>query len=426
MILKRYYILILFFCITFPPLFCESSQTYEMDLFMNMIRLTKGEWIFGYSGSADIKFKSKGEKKVKGEIDLELFSPDLLSLKSGTSLAALQVKKMYIKANFILNKEKSHVLKWTIGKTRLSWGEGFVFNSGDILFGSLSPYLDFTENKLRDDSAWLTALNFQLAPFVFLEFVAMPPKMDLGHYLELSLPGTDESESAQLLSDYELPHISQSSIGTRLYAEIGKNRYLKLETGYMYMGESKVVVAEVLDKAMHRIYFGLEGNRFFNWQITSSVSFPVENIDTSWDLVGQLWSISGGLSYIHSLNSESSISFRLESLWVPFGFWSNPTTVEKMAEPGRGLGVLLYPELAYSPINSLNLVVRSMISPIDASGQFSFGIDWNVYQGLNILLFSNFNGGNENSTFAWDRGEESIFNASSTGFSIMTGMRYKF
>jgi len=421
----RYLFFTLFFFLL-STLWAESKQSYEIDLFMNMVRLTKGEWIFGYSGSADIKFKSTGDRKVKGEIDLELFSPDLLSLKSGGTIAALEVKKIFIKANFILNEEGSQILKWTIGKTRLSWGEGSVFNSGDILFGSLSPYLDYTESELRDQTAWLTALNFQLAPFVFVEFVALPPDMDLSHLLELSPPSTDEAAAATLLADYKLPLISQSSVGARLYAELGEERTVKLETGYLYQGESKVAVKELLDIPMHRIYFGLEGNRYFNWQITSSVSFPVNDISDSWELVGELWSLSAGLSYIHSISSDSRISFRLESLWVPFGFWKNPTVAEKSARSGKGVGVMLYPEIAYSPISSLNLVVRSMISPVDVSGQFSFGVDWNIYQGLNILLFGNFNGGSADSTFSWDRGESSIFYAGSTGFSIMMGMRYIF
>lgn len=419
-------LLILMLAIVPCSIFADSSTTYDMSLFLNLVRLTKGEWIFGYNGDINLKFKSKGERNVKGEIDLELFSPDLLSLQSGTALAAVSLKKAFIKANFMLNADKSQILRWTIGKTRLSWGEGAVFNAGDVLFGSVSPYLDFTESELRNETAWMTALNFQLSPFIFLEMVVLPPEMDLSTYLELSLPGIDELESAQLLSEYELPGIEKSSLGMRLYAELGEERTVKLETGYLYSGEARTAVIPVFEQAMHRIYFGLEGNRFFNWQITSSVSFPVEDITSQWELVGQMWNISAGVSYIHSISSDSSLSFRLETLWTPFGFWNTPDQTTQIESPGRGLALMLYPEISYSPISTLNLFVRSMISPIDASAMFSMGVDWNVYKGLNIMAFANFNGGDEKATFAWDRGEAGAMASSSTGFSMMTGMRYRF
>lgn len=403
-----------------------SSAVYQLDLFMNMARLAKGEWIFGYTGEADMKFRSKGERNVKGEINLEVFSPDLLSLQTGTSIAAVGLKKAYIKANFVLNEEKSHMLRWTLGKTRLSWGEGFVFNAGDILFGSFSPYLDFTETELRDETAWLTALNFQLSPFVFLELTALPPEVDLSSYFELSLPGTGAEEQAELLATLDLPGIENSSVGGRVYAELGKDRTVKLETGYLYSGQSRTAVPEVLDQPMHRIYFGLEGNKHFNWQLTSSASFPVNDIENQWDLTSRLWQISAGLSHIHSINSDSSISFRLETLWVPYGFWGNPTVVERVSSPERALGLLIYPEFTYSPMSSLMLFLRSVISPIDASAQVSVGADWNVYKGLNLMLFLNFNGGAGDRTFAWERGDAGLLQAGSTGFSSLIGMRYKF
>lgn len=46
-------------------------------------------------------------------------------------VVAIEVPRAYVKLRFPW-------MRVTLGKTRLSWGQGLPFNAGDLIFGSMS------------------------------------------------------------------------------------------------------------------------------------------------------------------------------------------------------------------------------------------------------------------------------------------------
>ena len=110
-------------------------------------------------GSAGMSFMSRGSRDVKGEIALDF------SEAGGMLTPVLQ--KLYIRPYF-------GDVKVSIGKTRTTWGAGFAFNAGDIIFGSDSVSFDTTSDDPRSETAWLTNAEIPLGDFSFLELIVLP------------------------------------------------------------------------------------------------------------------------------------------------------------------------------------------------------------------------------------------------------------
>ena len=109
-----------------------------------------------------------------------------------------------------------------------------------------------------------------------------------------------------------------------------------------------------------------------------------------------------------------SLSLRIEGLVRPMGSWqpiSHPETEEEQ------YGILLYPEATFSPSRSVSILLRSLVSPVDASASFVTGFDWNVYQGFHLLAFCILQAGEAEDLFSWEK---------PGGFSTMIGFRHIF
>ena len=369
--------------------FAEGLLTMDLSL-MNTILKTRDAsenpyWAYGTSGEADLSFKSSGTSNVKGEVVFKILSTG--------QLAALSLDKAYVKARF-------PDFRLTAGKTRLSWGDGFVFNSGDVLFGSTSPYVDLTANEVRSDTTWLASANFPLGSFSFLEGVILTPPV------------------SSSLTGIALGDVKGVSSGIRLYATLGT---LKMESGYVFKGE------QTSQSSYHQAYLGFQGNIGPDWYAAGSFALPGPgNTAAASELFEESLNMSFGLFHMYQIDRVRSITMRLEGLIMPFQAWKEQEGFTSATRPLYG--VLLYPEIAYIPSDTVNFSLRSIFSPIEMSAQMTAAAAWNVFQGFSLIGYISANIGDPTDTFAWSKDEElwDVTKDSIDGIAASVGVQYRY
>lgn len=371
-------------------LLAETQLLSNLE-FYNTVFRGEDEWHFAPSGKAALSFRSAKNSNVQGHTEIEFFPLDLYG-NATAAVPILNVKRAYVRTRF-------PGFRMTLGKTRLAWGQGSVFNAGDIVFGSLNPVLDLTQTDLRSETAWLTSFNVPLGNFAFLEGVILPPAIEYDIADGITMEGLDKT-----------------SIGARGYFIAAG---IKFEGGYLYKGQKKVDG----DALGHRPYISLQGNIGPDWYLSSSLAIPTEQqkseamVSGDWE---DSWILSLGFFHMQEINRNNTLNLRLETLFLPYQNWENQNMRDTI------YGLYLYPEISWTTGSGTYYSVQSVISPLDASAQITAGGGWNIYQGLFLVAYATFLTGDENATFAWDRSgvwtETDIIN----GMSFMTGLRYKF
>ncbi|MBN2658780.1 MAG: hypothetical protein JXR86_17130 [Spirochaetales bacterium] len=391
-----------------PILPAETDITIDMTLYNTVMRsreidLTNplvpiaGEkyWAFGMAGTGALSIQSAGNANVRADLAVDFTYPDF----SGIPVITLQ--KSYVKAKF-------PSFRLTVGKTRLGWGDGFVFNSGDVVFGSISPDVNLVGAEVRTETAWLTSVNFPLGRFSFLEFLVKAPDMKYSGATPVGMG-----------------KVRDLGAGGRIYTKLGN---LKVEMGYYFDGadltDYDIKVTDAVEaltlKAFQRPYISLQGNLGADFYLNSSVAAPVDAVDDMVDIIKDTWNISFGLFHMAEVGYGNSLTFRIESVFLPFMEWS-----EKPGGNGN-YAVLLYPEIAFAYGQNLNFSVRSLFSPIDLSAMITGGFSWNVFEGFNLLGYGNFYIGDGNDTFSWDKDDALWIPGSDIvdGVSVMLGLQY--
>jgi hypothetical protein len=321
------------------PLFCAENPVISLDILPAVSYNAQTDaWTQAMFSSGTLSFKSQNSGNVRGEVALSYSS------YATYNSADDAIEKAYLKAKF-------PSFRLTMGKTRLAWGDGALFNAADILFGSSSTVVDLTQSELRSDTKWLVAANIPLDSFSFVELVTMPSTGD---------------------------DLSDISLGGRVYTTLGS---LKLETGYARIHETTT--------NMHKGYISLQGNVGADWNLSSSVGIS-EAEDLEWD-------ITGGLFYIKYLQGDKALTLRLEFLTRPFGTWQWGPVTDDDSCP-----LLLYPEITYAASSSVTLSLRSIISPFDLSAMTTFATSWNVFEGFSLIGYLNANTGGSADLFKWD------------------------
>jgi len=380
-----------------PFLNAENIISIDMELYNTVMRTrdaVSGQyWAYGITGKGALTFNSTGNRNVRAGLAIDFNYPDI----SGMPVITLQ--KAYVKARFPL-------FRLTVGKTRLGWGDGFVFNSGDVIFGSTSPFVNLIGSEIRTDTAWLTSLNFPLGRFSFIEGLITAPDMLLSGSTPVGM-GRAEDLGA----------------GLRLYTKVAG---IKVETGYYFDGTDNTAydinhtnATESLSiEAFHRPYVSFQGNFGPDFYLNSSVAIPGSNGSDIEAIVKDTFNISFGLFHVQEVGYDDSISFRLESVILPFLNW-------RESDGAAGTyAMLIYPEIAYAIGQNISISLRSIVSPIDLSAQFTAGFSWNIFEGFNLLTYATINGGDGDDTFSWSRdswipGVDVI-----DGFSFMAGVNY--
>ena len=302
-----------------------QNPVVEMNL-LTGLTYTPSTKQWGNALIPDLKltFSSENSGNVRGEVSL------------GTPAVAAPTIDDFIRKAFLRARFPSFRL--TAGKTRLSWGDGMLFNAADILYGSSSVSVDLTQAELRSKTDWMISVNYPLGFFSFAEAVFLP-----------SMTGKAQD----------------MGVGGRFYTNVGET---KVEGGYL----TKVETTRV-----HKLYTSLQGNIGPDWHLASSITIDQSNPSAS--DIQKSWMISGGLFHMQYLDGDRNLSLRLEMLSRPFGTWK----FESQSEASCAL--LLYPEVVYSPTNTLSFSLRAILSPLDPSTLLSAGASWSVFEGFRLV-----------------------------------------
>jgi len=314
-------------------------------------------------GKTALSFDSRGNPDVRAGLELDSIVSDSVTP---------DVKRAFIKARF-------PGFRVTIGKTRESWGEGFLFNAGDVIFGSMDPVTDLSQTILRDETAWLLDLYVPLGQF--------------SHVEALVLPYAPDSSGTALLNP-----VDEMRCGGRIVTKLWD---IKLEGGYLFEA----------DRHIHQPYISLQGNLYFDLQLSASMEIPNEN-PTEEDLE-RGFAVSFGLFRIFSTEEAGTWTVRLEGALRPFASWHE----EAHPDETTHYGLLLYPEIDYAPDDFLTFQLRSIISPLDGSALISLGLTYTIYQGLSVLGTVAVQVGDTNDVFGWDREGD---------VALLLGMEYIF
>jgi hypothetical protein len=296
---------------------------------------------------ASLNLDSVGNENVKGYFQLDTWIADSTDF---------DIPRAYLKVR----------LPWfrlTLGKTRLSWGDGFVFNAGDVLFGSLGAISgDPSGETLRDETGWLAAAYLPVGPFSFLEAVVAP----------YDLTPSDETSETDPGSPGDPISLDELSGGLRGAFKFGRTT---LEAGYFASGPD----------GEHRPYVSLHGHLLLDWNLSASMAVPM--VRPPWGQWDQWLAISAGAFGLVNLGAGGSLSFRLEAAVRPGAAWKEETGVAAAAgeEDAPVYGLLLFPEISFSPSDTVSLQLRCFISPVDLSALSVASVRWNIYQGLDIF-----------------------------------------
>lgn len=321
-----------------------------------------GNLVFGLLAKGDLTFTAIANSNVKAVTEI-------LGYWSGSLFTnpADLLKRLYVKVDF-------GGLTALVGKARVTWGEGFVFNAGDVVFGSLTPLTNLTQSQLRDQTDWLADLTLYLGSMTYVEGIFLP-------YSPLSPAGLPYTDVYHLRG------------GGRFVTDLGG---LKIETGYLFKA----------DEAIHHPYLSLHGSLFFDFDLSAALKIPA--VDYTDDKLKRGLELSAGLFRMFQFDDGGVLTIRLEAAVRPFGLW------EKAAVPSDPAlyGLLLYPEITYSPGSDVSIQLRAMINPIDGSGMASAGLSFGIYQGFTLVCFaSGMWGDGSDTVFSFDRPGDLAFSA---------------
>lgn len=357
----------------------ESLVTLDMKLLQAVGRF-HGEdaWYHSGAGTVDLSLKSTGNRDVKGELSL-IYTP--LEAVAAYGAPAVNVSRWSLDKASI--KVQFPSLRLTMGKTRIGWGEGYVFNSGDVLYGSLSPTVDLTADETRSDTAWLTLVRWSPGR-TYLEAVIMAPALDM----------TDPSAPRG-------GALWDTSAGLRLVTRVLD---LDVELGYLAKGEIKTPG----DREGHRPYLTFHGYGAVDYYGAASMALPFEGADWEGN-VKETANISFGAFRQFGLGYNGTLSVRLEALVYPWQEWEETTL-----GANQSYGVYLYPELVFTIGQGISLPVMAVVSPVEQSAQLTAGFNAKVYQGFSFLTYLNAGLGEDSDSFP------------SGDLSLMAGMRFQF
>lgn len=362
------------------PLAAESSTSIELDLY-NVLLMNPDpddlEFRYLAGGEGSINFEARGNRNVRGELSI---SADL-----GLSYT-LSVDTAYIRTRL-------GSLRLTAGKTRISWGEGAVFNAADVIMGSTDLNVDLTSVEYRSETDWLNALYLPLGRFAFIEAIVLPPMPDMQAYTDyISGLGGDP-----------FPPLSDTGLGARSSFTFERFLGIKLETGYFYTGTADT----------HTGYVSLQGGTGLNWHLGSSLEMNSDSFQGGADAFFQGLTASGGLYSLNDISPRVSMNVRMEALYDYSGEFIEVESPDPAAAPEYG--IYGYFDFSLGIDSNLNLYLRSILSPVDGSALVIFGNTFNIYQGF--TFYTNISGsfGEAGDTYA---------NRQMGGYGLVSGIRY--
>lgn len=327
----------------------DAAVGVKLRILESVSRVAAKEWALLTLGTARVS-ASAATQTVKAEIAVDALLGDGIVPSVARASVAVRFPRFRL----------------TLGRARLSWGEGIAFNAADLLYGGSSTGgLDLTADSLRDDAAWMGAVTVPLGRFSFLEAVVLPPPLDVVSLLQNPLA--------------PLPAPEDLAAGGRF---VGKVAGIKTEAAYLYRGKT----------SSHSLATSLQAHLLVDWHLSASMD-PLD---------AQSLRLSAGLFHLQRLGQRASLSLRLEALVAPTCSWLE---VEPSALPGPApvYGILLYPELSFALGQALSVTSRALVSPVDGSALLAPAVALSLHKGLTFLATAAFAIGDDTDTWSPDR-----------------------
>ncbi|NCC11993.1 MAG: hypothetical protein EOM32_01330 [Spirochaetia bacterium] len=340
MVGKRTLLLLLVPAFLLTPLLAAVVPVVDMSLLGGVSYKPSTETVHQAMGmDLKISLPSPNSGNIRGEVVLKASYPD-----SSPTLEEV-IHKAYLRARF-------PSFRLTAGKTRLSWGDGMLFNAGDVLYGSASTSVNLMQATLRETTGWMASLNYPLGFFSFAEAILIPSTTT---------------------------RIEDVGFGFRFYTNVGET---KVEAGYATTDASG---------RTHKPYVSLQGNIGPDWYLSSSVILDQELSASSSDFL-----VTGGLFHSLYFTGDRTMTLRLEFLSRPLESWAFK------GQEDATCTLLLYPELAYSPSTSLSLSLRTILSPLDLSMNTTVSASWSVFEGFSLVGYLSAPFGQSSDLFNWE------------------------
>lgn len=206
-------------------------------------------------------FDQANTDDVKASIQVSLDNENMLTLD-----------RAYIKTRFPWIVEDTS-LRFTAGKAPLSWGKGFVFNSGDPVFGATPPMTTISNSSYRNAADLMGVLYLPLSGFSFAEF--------------LYLPAIEKKANRA---------------GGRIYVTPNLALLQSVEAGYLFT-----------EGAEYNFYSALDGSLFFDYYASASASASA----AAFQKENRVLSVSFGLFRIFRFIPDIPVSLRAEGLVYP-------------------------------------------------------------------------------------------------------------
>ena len=268
-------------------------------------------------GNALVTLSSSGYKNIKTDIAVNAG----FSSTEATPTASLD--RITIKAKF-------PSFRLLMGKTRLDWGEGELFNAGNVLFEDATKSAPIINDALVLQRKWLTSITYPLSSFSFIEGA-------------LIVPTTNKAADVKG--------------GLRYY---NSERDIKIETG----------AAANQDKVTP--YVSISGSIGIESALSASISIPFDGDE---ETRNESLTFSASVFHIFSFLNQDTLSLRGEALYTPFtASW-----------------LFFYPSVQYQFSNGISLSLKSIVSILNESASISGGLGWNIFEGLVMSSYINTN-----------------------------------
>jgi hypothetical protein len=333
----------------------EVRTTVRIDA-TNSLIFGAAEPLSAGLATAELDLEALGNRDVRSRFQLRstlLENAPAATASNPTAATVITVPRAEIRWRMDAG---ASTVRFTVGRTRLTWGDGQLYNAGDVINGVRPSNTDLTATTLRDETQWLTVAYLPLGRFSFLEAVALFPMSRVGGVDETG--GDDPDIATPTLAGSIAPsRAAETAGGGRIQGQIGG---IKSEIGYLYRGSEET----------HQPYASLQGNLFVDWYAALSWAGGAA------DAPGL--AASGGL--FHTLNGDRLGTFtaRAETLW----------TEERET-------LRLFPELTWAPSQLLTLYLRGEVllaeesawrDAGDPDAVVAAGSRWTPLTGLTLSL----------------------------------------
>ncbi|MDA3948137.1 MAG: hypothetical protein PF508_02835 [Spirochaeta sp.] len=306
------------------PIHAEVVPTVTAEAF-NSVFFTEDHSIATGVGRGELDLRSRGSSDVRGRLQIRT----LLTEIDGESVTELTVPRAEIRWRTTV--AESVRLRLTAGRSRLSWGDGVLFNAGDTINGVAPQSIDLTADTLRDETQWLVAGYLPLGRFAFVEPVVLVPG---------SAPAWHTAAGGR--TQFQLADV-------------------KTELGYLYRGKEEV----------HQPSVSVQGHLLVDWYAAASLRLP--------DPPSKELFTSGGLLHNGTTPGGAPWSARTEVLWQQNGelFSVYP---EFTWSPSSLFSLFLRSQV--TPVENATLRHADEIESVS-----TVGFTWTPATGLELSLF---------------------------------------